>query len=63
MTELYITIALLIGLAMGLWIGRTSRKERDQRIIELENVCNSNNETINRLRRENERLKKKEKKL
>ena len=63
MTELYITIALLIGLAMGLWIGRTSRKERDQRIIELENACNSNNETINRLRRENERLKKKEKKL
>ena len=63
MTELYIAIALLAGLAMGLWIGRTARKERDQRITELENVCNSNNDNINRLRRENERLRKKLKNL
>jgi len=66
MTELYIAIGIIVGLAVGLLIDRNARRERDERINELEkelktkqNVCESNNGTINRLRRENEQLKKK----
>jgi len=66
MTELYIAIGIIIGLCIGLVIDRNARRERDDRINELEkelktkqNVCESNNGTINRLRRENEQLKKK----
>jgi uncharacterized membrane-anchored protein YhcB (DUF1043 family) len=66
MTELYIAIGIIIGLCIGLVIDRNARRERDVKINELEkelktkqNVCESNNGTINRLRRENEQLKKK----
>jgi len=66
MTELYIAIGIIIGLCIGLLVDHNARRERDERINELEkelktkqNVCESNNGTINRLRRENEQLKKK----
>ena len=36
MTELYIAIGIIIGLCVGLVIDRNARKERDQRISELE---------------------------
>ena len=58
MTELYIVMGAVLGLLAGVCINAKGIEERDQRITELENVCQSNNETINRLRRENERLKK-----
>ena len=68
--ELYIVIAGIIGLLIGLRISKTGIKERDKRIQELEyelgvkqNVIDSNNDTINRLRRENDRLKKKNKNI
>lgn len=60
----YIIIAGLIGLLVGILICRDGIKERDKIIQELEydihvkqNVIGSNNETINRLRRELEKLK------
>lgn len=67
-TELYLVIGIILGLAVGLLIDRNARKERDERIKELENelnvkqnICDSNNDTINRLRRENDKLKGKTK--
>lgn len=61
--ELAIAIAGIIGLIVGLAIGRQGRKERDARISELEqelttirNVYEAQNDTINRLRK---KLKKK----
>jgi len=35
-TELIIALSLIIGLAIGLLIGRDARRERDERIKELE---------------------------
>ena len=68
--EITIAIAGIIGLIVGLQINKTGINERDKRIQELEyelgvkqNVIDSNNDTINRLRRENERLKKKNKNI
>lgn len=56
--ELYIAIAGLIGLAVGLTIDRNARAERDKRIGELEkelttlrNVADAQNATISRLRK------------
>ena len=56
--ELTIVIAGIIGLAIGLMIDRNARRERDERITELEkelttirNVAESQNETIGRLRK------------
>lgn len=53
-----ITIAGIIGLVIGLMIDRNARRERDERITELEkelttirNVAESQNETIGRLRK------------
>lgn len=61
--ELTIAIAGLLGLLMGLAIGRNARRERDKRISELEreittirNVAEAQNDTIGRLRK---KLKKK----
>lgn len=63
MTDLYTTIGILLGLVVGLLIGHKGRKERDERIAELEkeitvkqNVVESQNGTISRLRK---KLKKK----
>lgn len=57
-TQLIIIIAGIIGLVVGLAIGRQGRRERDQRIGKLEqelttirNVCEVQNDTINRLRK------------
>lgn len=57
-TELYIAIAVLIGLAVGLAIDRNARVERNKRIGELEkelttlrNVADAQNATISRLRK------------
>ena len=65
MIELCICGGILLGLIVGMYIGHAAREERDQKIAELEgeltvkrNVCESNNATISRLRKENERLKK-----
>ena len=58
MTELYIAIGIIIGLCIGLVIDRNARRERDQRISELErelttmrNVAEAQNDTICRLRK------------
>lgn len=62
-TQLTIIIAGIVGIIVGLAIGRQGRKERDARIGKLEqelttirNVCEAQNDTINRLRK---KLKKK----
>lgn len=56
--ELYIAIAGLIGLAVGLAIDSNARAERNKRISELEkelttlrNVADAQNATISRLRK------------
>ena len=56
--ELYIAISGIIGLIVGLMIDRNARKERDERISELErelitmrNVAEAQNDTICRLRK------------
>lgn len=61
--QLTIAVAGLLGLIVGLAIGRNGRHERDKRIAELEgelavkqNVCEAQNDTIQRLRK---KLKKK----
>ena len=53
-----IMISGIIGLAIGLMIDRNARRERDERIAELENrlatdrnVMEAQNETINRMRK------------
>lgn len=67
-TDFCIAISAIISFALGLCVDRKARKERDEEIarlnkevVTLQNVCESNNDTINRLRRENERLKRREK--
>lgn len=62
--ELAIAISGLVGLYIGLAIGKNGRKERDERITELEkelttirNVAESQNDTINRMRKKIERKK------
>ena len=62
--ELAIVIAGIIGLATGLMIDRNARRERDERIAELEkelttirNVAESQNETIGRLRKKLDKKK------
>ena len=62
--ELYIAISGIIGLIVGLMIDRNARRERDQRISELErelttmrNVAEAQNDTIGRLRKKLERKK------
>jgi uncharacterized membrane-anchored protein YhcB (DUF1043 family) len=56
--ELYIAISGIIGLIVGLMIDRNARRDRDQRISELErelttmrNVAEAQNDTIGRLRK------------
>lgn len=53
-----IMISGIIGLVIGLMIDRNARRERDERIAELENrlatdrnVMDAQNETINRMRK------------
>lgn len=61
-TQLTIAIAGIIGLIIGLLIDRNARHERDRRISELEaeltvkqNVVESQNATIGRLRKKLEK--------
>ena len=61
--ELYIAISGIIGLIVGLMIDRNARRERDERIKQLEkeltvkqNILEAQGDTINRLRK----LKKRE---
>lgn len=58
MTELYLVIGIILGLAIGLLIDRNARKERDERITKLEkelnvkqNVAEALNATVQRLRK------------
>lgn len=62
--EIAITISAIIGLCIGLYANHKGIKERDERIHELEgeltvkqNVCESNNATITRLKKELKTLK------
>lgn len=62
--EITIAMAGIIGLVVGLAIDRNARKERDERIKELEgeltvkqNVCDSLNETVQRLRKKLDKKK------
>lgn len=61
-TELYIAVAAILGIIVGMGIGLKGRKERDERIAALEhelnvkrNVCDLQNATISRLRRKLEK--------
>ena len=44
--ELALTIGILLGLAVGLAIDRQARRERDERIKELERRINNANQTM-----------------
>lgn len=62
--EITIAMAGIIGLIVGLMIGRSARKERDERIRQLEgeltvkqNVCESLNDTVQRLRKKLDKKK------
>ena len=44
--ELAFTIGLLLGLAVGIAIDRQARRERDERIKELERRNNDDNQTM-----------------
>lgn len=64
MNDLYIAIGILLGLVVGLLIGHKGRKERDERIAELEkeitvkqNVVEAQNGTISRLRKKIDKKK------
>lgn len=66
--ELTIATSILIGLTIGILIDRNARRERDKRINELEhelivkqNVAEALNETVQRLRKELDKLKGKKK--
>lgn len=66
--ELTIATGILIGLTIGILIDRNARRERDKRIKELEhelivkqNVAEALNETVQRLRKELDKLKGKKK--
>ena len=68
--SIYIAIAGIICFFLGWFTNHRGKKDRDAHIQELEydllvkqNIINSNNEAINRLRQENEKLKKKIKTL
>lgn len=62
--EIAIVVGGIIGLALGLYASRKGIKERDERIHELEgkltvkqNVCEAQNATIGRLRKELDTMK------
>jgi hypothetical protein len=66
-TELYIAVAAILGIIVGMGIGIKGRKERDNTIAALEqdlqikrNVCESQNETISRLRKKLDKRNAKE---
>lgn len=66
-TELYIAVAAILGIIVGMGIGIKGRKERDNTIAALEhelnvkrNVCESQNATISRLRKKLEKRNAKE---
>lgn len=48
--ELAFTIGLLLGLAVGIAIDRQARRERDERIKELERRINNANQTMQEMR-------------
>ena len=48
--ELSLTIGLLLGLAVGIAIDRQARRERDDRIKELERRINNANQTMQEMR-------------
>lgn len=63
---LYVLLGAGLGLLAGICVNAKGKQERDDRIKELEkdiivrqNVADALNDSVNRLRRENERLKKK----
>ena len=63
---LYVLLGAALGLVAGICINAKGKQESDDRIKELEkdiivrqNVADALNDSVNRLRRENERLKKK----
>lgn len=62
--EIAIAVSAIIGLCLGLYANHKGIKERDERIHELEgelavkqNVCEAQNATIGRLRKELDTLK------
>ena len=48
--ELALTIGLILGLAVGITIDRQARRERDDRIKELERRINNANQTMQEMR-------------
>lgn len=48
--ELALTIGLILGLAVGIAIDRQARRERDERIKELERRINNANQTMQEMR-------------
>ena len=64
MIDLYVVIGIILGFAAGLFIRHSAIKDRDEEIDRLnkeltvkQNICEANNATITRLRKECNRLK------
>jgi len=55
-TELVLAIGIIIGLAVGLLIDRNARRERDEKIAELEGGLNVNRNVVKSLNEDNVRL-------
>lgn len=60
--ELTIAISIILGLAVGLLIGRNARHERDERIKELESELTTQRNVVKALNEDNVKLRKRIKK-
>ena len=60
--DLTITLAIVLGLAIGLLIGRNARLERDERIKELESELTIQRNVVKALNENNVKLRKRMKK-
>ena len=56
--ELAIAIGIIIGLAVGLLIDRNARKERDDKIAELEGELKVSRNVVKSLNEDNVKLRK-----
>lgn len=57
-TELALAIGIIIGLAVGLLIDRNARKERDDKIAELEGELKASRNVVKSLNEDNVKLRK-----
>ena len=57
-TELALAIGIIIGLAVGLLIDRNARRERDEKIAELEGELKVSRNVVKSLNEDNVKLRK-----